>query len=324
MNTQTYILVLNLIYGHKYHTIARRANLEDIECAKAICMVLSPDVEEFGKFQTAKIVTAEWRVLLSLAYKGPQTMYEISDRDRNYYPMIFRATKELQSRAWVKIIGRGTSEKNVSTKIYSLTPEGLLWIFSKKPRTLKEAYFDPSGLGERLFTEEPPELKDLRTQDDVYLHLVSNFNVDRIAETNPNLFPLIFGKWNEYKKSRVSLTLKLVFAESAEYALHEYYFDDRGLRSRFGSIENIFAYESYRAVLDSLSSLYAGRPVEQREAYLNEILSIYEQNPEVRDILDQIMSELETNSKGTLNFLKKIMTRAHRYGKRYRKPTKTE
>lgn len=275
-------------------------------------MTQTRNEEDFVRFQTLRIGVSEWRVLLALGYDGPQSMYAISKKNIMLYPGVHRATSNLKKNKWVEVIGTPLSEKNVTTNTYSLTQEGLLWIFSRKPRTIAELVNSSGDDGavrhrmERMEKIESMMLENMKTETDVHLHLLFSFDVNKIAEANGKLFPLVFEKWGSYRKSDVAFVLSQAFPDAALSTLLYYYYGDDGPRSRFKTLEKLFAYESYRAAIETFSRGYVTRPSKVRQVYLNEILFMYEQNPEIQDILDQVLSEMEDTSKKTLDFLKKI------------------
>lgn len=276
-------------------------------------MAQTRNEEDFERFQTMRIGASEWRVLLALAYNGPQSMYTIHKENKILYSGVHRATLNLRKNNWVVVTATPRSEKNVTTNIYSLTSEGLLWVFSRKPRTIPVELLEFSGDDEavrrrveRLENAGSMRLKNMKTETDVHLHLLFGFDVDKIAEANAKLFPSIFGKWDSYRKSDIAFVLSQAFPDAALSTLRYYYYGDDGPTSKFKTLEKLFAFESYRAAIETFSRGYVTRPSKARNVYLNEILSLYEQNPEIQDILDQVLSEMETTSKKTLDLLNKI------------------
>jgi DNA-binding MarR family transcriptional regulator len=278
-----------------------------------IGMTQTRNEEDFERFQTMRIAASEWRVLLALAYDGPQSMYAISKKNKTLYPTVHRATSNLKKNKWVEVTATRPSEKNVTTNTYSLTREGLLWIFTRKARTIPAKLVDSSNDDEtvkrrmkRMENAKNMKLENMKTETDFHLHLLFSLDVDKIAEANAKLFPSVFEKWDSYRKSDIAFVLSQAFPEAALSTLRYYYYGDDGPRSKFKTLEKLFAYESYRAAIETFSRGYVTRPSKTRKEYLNEILSMYEQNPEIQDILDQVLSEMETTSKKTLDLLKKI------------------
>lgn len=267
--------------------------------------------ERFNELNARRIGVTEWKVLLALAYDGPRNMYAISKKNKMKYPVVHRVTKELEKIEWIRVAEERRSEKNVEVKVYTLTSEGLLWLFVKIPKKIPVALIDPSQenacvFRKRLESAESTGLEDLKTQEDVYSHLFSSFDLNKIAEANATLFPLVFGKWGLYRKSDVAFVLSQAFPDAALTALLQYYYGDDRRESKFETLENLFVYESYRAAIETFSRGYATRPSKIREVYLNQILFMYKHNPQIQDIFDRVLSEMETTSTKTLILLKKI------------------
>lgn len=270
---------------------------------------------KFDEFNARNIGVWEWKVLFTLSYDGPQSMYAISKKNGKaptVYPVVHRTTKDLEKIGWIRVAETRRSEKNVAVKIYTLTSEGLLWIFSKVPRRIPSVLIDPSeedkyGLRRKLEEVESAEPEDLSTRVGVNLHLLG-FDVDRIASANAKLFPLLFKNWDVLKKTDVAGDLSILFPDAAFLALWEYYHDFRGLRTKFGSLERLFVYESYRALLEKLGKICVHQEPEVKERCLNEILTLYENSPQLGDMLDILVSELQEGLKENLALLTEVKT----------------
>jgi DNA-binding Lrp family transcriptional regulator len=183
-------------------------------------------VRRFEKNQTKWLGIPEWKILLALAYDGPQIMYEIAKKRGLKYPTVHRAIKGLRELDWLKVVKEQYSLKHVLTKTYGLTVEGLLWLLSRIPKTVDPTLVDRSSedeLGLRKAWDEKDirDLRNLETQNDVYLHLLWYFDIASTAKNNTNLFPLIFENWNQFRKVGVADSLATIFPETAFSTLVE-------------------------------------------------------------------------------------------------------
>jgi DNA-binding MarR family transcriptional regulator len=276
--------------------------------------------ERFERLRALKIGVPMWKVLLALAYDGPQSMYTIFKKHGSKYPVIHTATMKLEKVRWIRTVKKKRSEKNVMTKIYGLTPEGLLWILSKAPKTV--ASHDIKTLlassGEEKTKKhffEFSKLANLNKQMDVRLHLLrefssSPFGIHRIAKSNADLFPLVFCKWESYKNTGVADWLSFNFVGVADSTLAEYYYG-QGAKGGARELQRIFTYKAYGALLEWTGRAYARAEPEFKEELLKGISSMWTENPELVPLLDQIMSELEPELEENLAFLNRIK-RAHR------------
>lgn len=94
----------------------------------------NPRAKKFEKSRLFQLGVPDWKILLSLAYDGPQSKYDISKKYKIAYPVVHRATMSLKKTGWIKVVKQQLSKKDVPTKIYGLTSEGLLWVFSRLPK----------------------------------------------------------------------------------------------------------------------------------------------------------------------------------------------
>jgi hypothetical protein len=268
---------------------------------------------KFERSQTRLIGVPEWRVLLILAYDGPQTMYQISKEHKVTYPLVHRATLSLERLNWIGVIETKVSEKNVSKKIYGLTSEGLLWLLSRVPKTIPPTLMDkslpdPSGL-RKAAAKSISEPKNLETQTDVHIHLLYELNINRIAEANTGLLPLVFEFWKSYAIIGIVSDLTWRFPETAFGALVEYYKNWECLKDRFSAVEEIFAYKLYYAYLEHLGNASDRAEAGYIETPMQQIAKVFSQSPELRELLDQILAELNAKYKKNLAYLKRIKTK---------------
>ncbi|MCW3985156.1 MAG: hypothetical protein NWE91_01935 [Candidatus Bathyarchaeota archaeon] len=266
---------------------------------------------EFQKSHTKHLGVPEWRVLLALAHGGPRNMYQIAKTYNFKYPVVHRATKNLHEIRWIKIVRRRLSSKNVFATIYSLKSEGLLWLLSRIPRTLHPSLVDFSepdslGLRKRIDEQKTCVLANLATQDDVYLHLLFNFDLDKIAKSNSGLFPLVFGNWDLFKEIGVTQCLGCEFPKAAFSTLVEYYYDYGGLKSKLGTIEMLFTYKLFYAFLEIFAEGYVDSPAEFREESVQKVATAFKSTPQLRKLYEQICSDIENKLSQSQIFIRRV------------------
>jgi hypothetical protein len=252
-----------------------------------------------------------WKILLSLAYDGPESMYGIMLRIMSVYPWVHRVTSDLERTGWIEVVKKQLSEKGVTKKVYGLTVEGLLWIFSKLPKTIPLTPNDLQSQDNVPFKQDEDEndicrFDDINDQRDVYLHMLYRFRVDKIAKANADLLPLVFGEWNSLKKAEVTSILSSGFADAAFSTLIEHYYGYENPKKRFKTLEGIFAYKTYKSLLESLcQSSIATTPILYK-VNANKIRAVCKLNPQIRELVQIAVFELKNEWKQNLNLLKQV------------------
>lgn len=133
---------------------------------------------------------AQFEILLRLAKRGPITKWQLKKKwkktdDSIAYSTVHGSIKALETAGRVKILREEKSQKGMSVKVYGLTLEGILWLSSR-----------------------------------LALHLI----IDQLAENYKDALPLIFGKWNHFKKFGVDDVAHLLMALTAEKLMFQYVF----------------------------------------------------------------------------------------------------
>lgn len=280
----------------------------------------------FDKSQSAELRVPEWKVLLALAYGGPRNRYQIVKSQGFQYPLVHRAIKTLESIGWIRVFKEEISAKNVKTKTYGLTSEGLLWLFSKIPRTIDPSLIDNTPYDatkeSTSMRAEPvyePKLKDLENQHQIHFHLLQDFDYDKIAENFTSDFPLIFQNWEHYKKNGIADYLTWRFPDVAFSSLIDYFHNFSGLRDRFGTLEQNFTYRVYRDYLEHLARSYASPEneklkmlyqIEEKQRILNEIDACLNYGVEVKKLVKQISTEMKSETLKNLDFLKCVKAKS--------------
>lgn len=226
-------------------------NNNEVSRAQKRQLSLAP---RFNELRTRVIMVPEWKVLLALAYDGPKTMFDLSKFLDMAYPAVHKATKCLEQLKWVKIIRRGMSVKNVPTKVYGLTKEGLLWMFSRlsdpvtisHSRTMRRSHAK---------SETMMALRDLKRQKDFDSYLRENFDMDKIAKTNSDLIPHVLAHWDFFEEIDVADDLFRNLSQAAMSTLCDYHFSSDLRKS--SSLENLFTYNLYYAFIQSENKSYA-------------------------------------------------------------------
>lgn len=273
---------------------------------------------KFEKLQLKRLSVPEWRILLALAYDGPQNKYGISKAYKNVrviYATVHRATKHLEKVGWIEVIAEETSEKNMPTKIYSLTKEGLLWLLSKIPKTYHASLVDFSekdslGLRKTVKEKNTTKVANLETQNDVYLHLLLDFYpyVDQIAKNNTNLFPLLFGNWDSYKKIGVAQDIAEELPEAAFSTLVDHY-NNYPLAIEFGTLDKLFAYKCYYAFLELYTKGYVNVDTEFQNEMIERVIKAFKSSPQLQELFQQISKEIKDRLAKSLAFIKHVTTK---------------
>ena len=274
---------------------------------------------KFEKLQLKRLSVPEWRILLALAYDGPQNKYGISKAYKNVrvqYATVHRATKHLEKTGWIEVIDTKISEKNMPTKIYSLTREGLLWLFSKIPKTIHPSLVytpkdDSLDLRKTLNQKDTSKVENLETQNDVYLHLLLDFNINKITENNTKLFPIVFENWNTFRKVGVAQGIAAEFPEAAFSALVDYY-TKYPLGIKPETIERLFSYKCYHAFLKFHTTGFVNVHPDYQNEMINETVQVFKSSPQLHKLFQQISKDIEDRLDKSLAFIKRVKTEIHR------------
>ena len=129
---------------------------------------------------------AQFKILLRLAQRGPMTKWQLKKKWKRYdsiaYSTVHETIKTLQAVGWVKALREEESEKGLLVKIYGLTLEGILWLLSRLAFPI----------------------------------------IDQLAGNYKDALPLIFGKWNHFKKFKVDNVAKVLIVISAQKVIYPY------------------------------------------------------------------------------------------------------
>jgi len=272
-------------------------------------------VQQFEESEVKRLRVPEWRVILALAYNGHQSRYDISKAHNTHYGTVHHSVKNMKKAGWVKVVKKRYSMKNVLTQIYGLTREGLLWLLSRIPRSFHPSLIysseeDTLGLRKALSEKDVSKVENLETQRDVHLHLLLDFdfNVDKIAENNTNLFPLIFGNWNLYKELGVTQDIIGELPQTAFSTLVDYY-HDYPEALRLGSLEKLFTYKCYYNFLKLHSGGHPNIDTESKDQILGETVGVFGSSPELQKLFCEISSQLKKTLSEKLTFIETVRSR---------------
>jgi len=271
-------------------------------------------LRRFEELRMKRLGVPEWKLLLALAYGGPQNMYQIGKNYDIKYPVVHRAAKILKAIMWIELLETRKSEKNVETKIYGLTREGSLWLLSKIPKTYHPSLIytsenDSLSLRKTLETKDTSKVKNLESQNDVYLHLLLDFKVDEIAKNNTELFPLIFENWDLYKRLELVQSITGEIPEAAFSTLVHYYCD-YPLSIQLGSLDKIFTYRLFQSFLQHYANGYANVDNEYGDEIVEKTAKAFQGNPQLQRLFQQITSKIEARLTKSLAFIKKVRKNA--------------
>ena len=255
----------------------------------------------------------EWKVLLVFAYDGPLTMYQIMKKYGFKYSAIHRATKNLETLRWIKVIERKLGDKGGTIKIYGLTLVGLLHLLYRIPTVfcLPRVY---TAKEKRLLPEEvKTDLRKLHTREDVGLYLIYCFDFDQVAESNLRLLPLIYGKWDHFRKNQVTFNVFSSMVDVANVTLGDYY-DGSGQTRRGISLKKLFTYKVYYNLLKK--SLFESYP-RKRKGYASfdyedmiqqKTIAVFQNDSQLTDLFKQICTRLEKEIASLSKSIEKIKT----------------
>lgn len=274
------------------------------------------DLEEriikFNNSQRVRLTVSEWKVLLAFAYNGPSSMYFIGKNYDMRYAAVLRATRKLEKMGWIKLLKKGKSQKNVTVKTYGLTLEGLLWFFSRIPKSVYPGligeFVDDFGLKlrERLENEDLNLISKLRTNDDVYLHLLFYLDIDKIAEKNGHLWPQVFGNWKKLKDLKIDGDIEWLLPETAFSSLLEYY-HKYDLYPKYESLGKILTYKVVEGLIDMYMRSYAHTHIDKlKNEILDKMLKVMESVPDIRMFIADIVEKTEKDHLRELGFIRKL------------------
>lgn len=273
-------------------------------------------LRRFEELRMKRLGVPEWKLLLALAYGGPRNMYQIEKNYGIQYPVVHRAAKILKAIMWIELSETRKSEKNVETKIYGLTREGLLWLLSKIPKIYHPSLIYSSendflSLRKTLETKDTSKVKNLESQRDIYLHLLLDFKVDEIAKNNTKLFPLIFENWGLCKRLELVQSMTGEFPEAAFSTLVDYY-HGYPLSIQLGSLDKVFTYRLFQSFLQLYANGYANVDNEYGDEIVEKTAKAFQGNPQFQRLFQQVTSKIEARLTKSLTFIKKVRKNAER------------
>jgi len=256
----------------------------------------------------------EWRILLIFAYDGQSTMYQIKKKYGLKYPPVHRSTKNLEKLGWVKVIERKCGQRGHTTKVYGLTLLGLLHLLYRIPKGFQSTrIYTIRTENEFLPKEVKTDLRKLHTRQDVALYLLYCLDFDQIAESNQRLLPLIYGKWDHFKKNSVTINVFSTMTDVAHVTLGDYY--DPTRRTRTGALlQKLFTHKVYYNLLKK--SLFESYP-RKRKGYASfdyedmiqqKTIAVFQNDSQLTDLFKQICTRLEKEIASLSKSIEKIKT----------------
>lgn len=272
---------------------------------------------------------SQWKALLATAYDGPWNAYQLSRKYEMKHPVMHRAIKALVGLGWVKACGKVLTLKNVKAINYRLTAEGLLWLFSRRPKDIPPPFFDElwkkgkyhdmdedkmpaKDANAKPFEERVDSVKNMATQEDVHMHLLFDLDVDRIAEKNAKLFPAVFGIWEIHKKAALSGSIMSFLPELAFSTLSECCYGYEGLLEKYGTIDQIFAYKVYRKIIENEARIASEMNLESEEhceRVWRWVQDVSEAVPLFSAMYKDIVLDLKKRFAESLSFTEKMASR---------------
>jgi len=256
----------------------------------------------------------EWRILLIFAYDGQSTMYQIKKKYRFKYPPVHRSTKNLEKLGWVKVIERKCGQRGHTTKVYGLTLLGLLHLLYRIPKGFQSTrIYTIRTENEFLPKEVKTDLRKLHTRQDVALYLLYCLDFDQIAESNQRLLPMIYGKWDHFRKNQVTFNVFSSMVDVANVTLGDYY-DGSGQTRRGISLKKLFTYKVYYNLLKK--SLFESYP-RKRKGYASfdyedmiqqKTIAVFQNDSQLTDLFKQICTRLEKEIASLSKSIEKIKT----------------
>jgi predicted transcriptional regulator len=262
----------------------------------------------FIKLSLRRVSIPEARVLLTLAYRGPANMYQISTRavkgkaraPKTTYPAVHGAIKSLKKLGWVKVVDEGKSRKNNPAKTYGLTVEGLLWLFARFPSITHPERLHDESVGLKMMNQKQPKEVE-KTHGDQDSYFLFHFDFYSVRKKNVALLPIVFEKWERFQEFHSANDLMWNFPGVAQETLLEYHVGHEGLRERLKSMEMIFAYKLFYSYLENTSRFYGiPRPsfLEFRKhagEYIKKIaVETLTSSPQLAKLAHQILRDMKT------------------------------
>lgn len=256
----------------------------------------------------------EWRILLIFACHGKSTMYQIKKKYRFKYPPVHRSTKNLEKLGWVKVIERKCGKRGRTTKVYGLTLLGLLHLLYRIPKGFQlSRIYTIRTEKEFLPKEVKTDLRKLHTRQDVALYLFYCLDFDQIAESNQGLLPLIYGKWDHFKKNSVTINVFSTMTNVAHVTLGDYY--DPTRQTRTGALlQKLFTHKVYYNLLKK--SLFESYPRKRKghesfdyqDIIQQKTIAVFQNDPQLTDLFKQICTKLEKEIASLSKSIEKIKT----------------
>jgi len=268
-----------------------------------------PSFEVFPE-ELRRVPIPQWRILLVLAYDGPSTMYQIKKKYRFRYPSVHRATKKLEEIKWIKVVERRRAQKGGTTKVYGLTLVGLLHLLYRIPKWFRPSEIHATEKDKRLLPEEvKTDLRKLRTQQDIAFHLVYCFKFDEVAEKHRGLLPLIYGKWNHFKKNHVAIDVFSSMVKVAHVTLGDYHSHRKHV-----SLPRLFAHKVYYSLLkESMFERYPRKrkgyeSFDYHEMVQQKAIAVFQNDPQLTALFKKICPILEKEIASLSKSIRKIKT----------------
>lgn len=266
-----------------------------------------PSFEVFPE-ELRRVPIPQWRILLVLAYDGPSIMYQIKKKYRFQYPSVHRATKKLEEIKWINVVERRRAQKGGITKVYGLTLVGLLHLLYRIPKWIRPSeIYATRKIKELLPKEVKTDLKELRTQQDVALHLLYCFKFDEVAEKHRGLLPLIYGKWNHFKNNKVSVDVFSSMVKVAHVTLADYYSHRKSV-----SLPKLFADKVYYNLLkESMFERYPRKrkgyeSFDYHEMVQQKAIAVFKNDPQLIALFKKICAGLEKEIASLSKSIQKI------------------
>jgi hypothetical protein len=250
----------------------------------------------------------QWRILLSFAYDGPSTMYQITGKYGFQYPAVHRATTALAKRQWIALKAEQPSQKGGIKKVYALTLLGLLHLLSRVPKMFAlTSRCQHSGVP--LPKDVTADLSALRTQEDVMLHLLYGVKYDQIAPNHQSMLPLIFGKWTHFQESEVRRRVFSSMVAVAHVTLGHYYSVSEEQRTPLRTLFTRKVY--YNLLKDAMfEKSPSTRPGEEaydyHHAILRQTIAVFKGDHELTKLFRHISRQLESEVTSLSRSLKRL------------------
>jgi len=131
------------------------------------------------------LLKSEITALVTLANEGPLNVYQIAKKVGKRYSLMFNAVKLLELRQFVKLAEKKQTIKGTTANVYKIALQGVLFVLERELASV---------------TKTKPEMMNYWTNDqtrEVYDMIY------RIIGKHESLLPLVFGKWDYFRKRGV-------------------------------------------------------------------------------------------------------------------------